>query len=64
MGRATMYCLVTLNDERLDDEGCMDIVVLYVGLAQFIMVKTMTHEAILRWDQMARYTCVWTPMWR
>ena len=42
-----MQHLVILSGEWLDVEGCLDIVVLDVGLAQFVVVKTLAHEAIL-----------------
>ena len=53
-GTRCMHRLVTLSGERLDIESCLDIVVMDLGLTQFVVVKTMAHKAFLRWDQMAR----------
>ena len=47
--------LKTLSSDRLCTEGRLEGDVPRVVLVQFIVVKTMAHEAILSWHQMSRH---------
>ena len=47
--------LVTLSGDQLSIEGQLEVAIPDVGVARFIVVKTMNHDCILGWDQMSRY---------